>query len=562
VVGGILWALSTEAGVRIWSAYDAFTGKWLFNETNAPIFTGRTGDQEQSVLYYTPKGEYIRYVLNYNRNTKTGSLALWNNTRQNVGLELVDPGNGTGTNAYQWRPNGKSVNMINAYSWNVTINADLSGLSPPTIVGAIPGDIILGTSSVFSAFIAYGAGTPNPYTIWAISDKPETRGQLLWIKNYTAPENDVTRSFSLAPIDTVNRVFLMRDDETMSWLGYSLDTGDLLWGPLTGNTRAYSYFGSGLGAGPISWPANGSFYTQGYGGEIVSYDGKTGKINWLFNDTNSGDETAWGNYPIFIGAIADGKVYAFTNEHSPNYPLYKGESVYCINATTGQLIWKLLGMAGQSGGPGTSTMVEADGFLAYYNYYDNQIYAIGKGPSALTVSAPSTALPLGTSVLISGTVTDVSPGAKAKMQTGEFQIVPAVSDASQSAWMEYIYMQKPKPTNATGVPVNIAVIDSNGNFRNIGTTSSDTNGQFSFQWTPDIAGAYNIIATFPGSESYWPSSSGTQMVVSEAAQATTTPTTGTQQSLADLYFVPAIAIIIILIVIFGALTLLMLRRRP
>ena len=108
---------------------------------------GRTGDQEQSVLYYTPKGEYIRYVLNYNPNLKIGSLALWNNTRQNVGLELVDPGNGTGTNAYQWRPNGKSVNMSNAYSWNVTFSADLSGLVPPTIVGAIPDDIILGTSS-------------------------------------------------------------------------------------------------------------------------------------------------------------------------------------------------------------------------------------------------------------------------------------------------------------------------------------------------------------------------------------------------------------------------------
>lgn len=197
VVGGILWALDTVAGVRIWVGYDAFTGKWLFNETNVPIYTGAIGTVEQSVLFYTPKGEYIRYVLNYNRNTRTGTLALWNNTKQNVGLELVDPGGGTGTNAYQWRPNGKVVNMSNAYSWTVPITADLSGVAAPSIMGVIPGDIILGTSTVYNAFIGFGPGTPNPYTIWALSDKPESRGQLLWIKNYTAPTGDITRSFSL-----------------------------------------------------------------------------------------------------------------------------------------------------------------------------------------------------------------------------------------------------------------------------------------------------------------------------------------------------------------------------
>ena len=66
--------------------------------------------------------------------------------------------------------------------------------------------------------------------------------------------------------------------------------------------------------------------------------------------------------------------------------------------------------------------------------------------------------------------------------------VPAVSDASMSSWMEYVYMQKPKPTNATGVPVTLSVIDSNGNYRHIGTTTSDASGMFGFTWTPDISG--------------------------------------------------------------------------
>jgi len=551
VIPGMLWATSTEGGVRIWIAYDAFTGKWLFNETNVPIFIGPTGAQEASVLLYTPKGEYVRYVLNYNTTARSGWLALWNNTCQNVGLELVDPGGGTGTNAYQWRPNGKVVNMIKAYSWNVTISADLSGLAAPFIVSVVPGDIILGASSIFTEFIAYGAGTPNPYTLWAISDKPATRGQLLWIKNYTAPTGDITRSLPIVPVvDSVNRMFFMRDTETMSWLGYNLDDGSLLWGPLTGETRAFSYFASGLGGGPIGFPAYGNLYTQSYGGEILCYSAKNGTLLWKYNNTNSGDETAWGYYPTFIGAIADGKVYAFNNEHSPNYPLYKGERVRCINATTGKEIWTMMGWAGQTGGMGGSTMVEAEGFLTYYNYYDNQIYCIGKGPSATTVEAPMAAITAGDSVVIRGTVTDQSAGAKG---------TPAIADASMGQWMEYLYMQKPRPTNATGVEVTLDAVDPNGNWVHIGTTTSDTSGTFGYAWTtPNVPGKYTIIATFAGSESYWSSYAETYTAVSEAPAATPAPEKLVLPP-TETYIIGATIAIIIAIAIVG---ILILRKRP
>ena len=128
--------------------------------------------------------------------------------------------------------------------------------------------------------------------------------------------------------------------------------------------------------------------------------------------------------------------------------------------------------------------------------------------------------------------------------------------------MPYVYMQKPKPTNATGVPVTVDVIDANGNYRSIGTVTSDSSGAFSLQWTPDIPGKYTVIATFAGSESYWPSSSETSFAVDSAAP-TPTPTTVPAQSAADMYFVPAVAGIIVAIIIVGAvLALLMLRKRP
>jgi hypothetical protein len=444
---------------------------------------------------------------------------------------------GNTSEAYQWRPNGKTVDMSKAYSWNVTISADLTGNGNPLIHYVIPGDIIFGSSTTWAGFTT--TGTPNPYTLWAISDKPETRGQLLWKKDYPAPPGNITRNFgpyneiervlgySLGGqcVDPVNRVILMTDEETMQWLGYSLDTGELLWGPVGEGFRAYQYYGSGLGGGQIGFPAYGNLYTQGYGGEIHCYSTKDGRLLWKYNNTNSGEETPWGNYPTFITAIADGKIYAFNNEHSPNYPLYKNERVRCIDAYTGKELWTMMGWAGQSGGPGTPTGILAEGFLLYYNYYDNQVYCVGKGPSAVTVEAPLTAVAKGQSITIRGTVTDQSPGAKSIVKVGRLSLVPAVSDESMGAWMEYLYMQKPKPSNATGVPVELTAVAPDGSVINIGTATSDANGIYAYVWAPPNEGVYKIVATFKGSESYWGATAETAVGVVAAPAASPSPST-------------------------------------
>ncbi len=511
VVGGLLWQTSTAAGVTTWQAFDAYTGKWAFNETNIPRGTS----------VYTNKGEIVQYVLSYDTKTNTGWVALWNNTAEQVGLELST---GTSTNQWQWRPDGKSVDMSIAYSWNVTL-PNLAGNSAPAIVQVLPGDIILGRSSL----VAPGVGdkyTPDPFTLWAISDKDSNRGQLIWKQDYPAPSGNLTRRFITSwPIDPVNRVFVMSDVETMQFLGYSLDNGSLLWGPTTIPQRAYTYYGSGEGGGQRGAMAYGNLYVQGFGGELNCISTLNGSLLWKFNDTNSGIDTPWGLRPIFLSAITDGKVYAFNNEHSPNDPLYEGNSIYCIDAYTGAEIYKMLGWSGQTGGRGTSTAVLADGVLCYYNYYDNSIYAVGKGPSAITVDAPLTNIARGQSVTIRGTVTDVSAGAKQKIQDGLFNVVPAISDESQAAWMEYIYMQKPMPTDATGVTVKLTTLDPNGNTVDIATVTSDSSGLFYTNWTPQIEGSYKIIATFAGSNSYWGSTATTAMSVGPAPSASPIPTT-------------------------------------
>jgi hypothetical protein len=192
-----------------------------------------------------------------------------------------------------------------------------------------------------------------------------------------------------------------------------------------------------------------------------------------------------------------------------------------------------------------------------------QIYTVGKGPSAMTVSAPNDGVELGKSLVIRGTVTDISAGTKQAEQAARFPNgVPAMSDASMEAWMEYVYMQKPKPTNATGVPVTIDVMDSNGNYRNIGTATSDSSGMFTFSYKPDIAGNYKVVATFAGSESYWPTTSETSFVVDPAPAAPTTEPVQTQADNTGTYVTYAAISIIIAIAVAAALIVLLLRKRP
>jgi outer membrane protein assembly factor BamB len=538
VVGGLIWQV-VRSGT--WAGYDAFSGLWMYNLTNVPSGTE----------VYTDKGEIVIYQFNYANRW----MALWNYS------EAVATRNGpTDTNYGQWRPLRKVIDTSNAYSWNVTL-PDLPGSANPQIIYILPGDIIIGISSPVTTG-TYGMdyrGMTDPWTAWAISDKPESRGQLVWLKDYPPPPGDVGLTFG--PLDPINRVWTMAEAETFQWRGFSVDNGNQLWGPTNIEMRDTQYFSSGSGAGQRAVTAYGNIYTQGYGGEIFCIETTHGDLLWTYNDTYNGLQSPWGLLPILLGAIADGKVYAFNNEHSPNSPLYRGYMVHCINATTGEGIWKMDGWAGTIGGHGVSTCVLADGFFVYYNFYDNAVYSVGKGPSETEVAASPEVTMEGSSVLIKGTVMDISAGTKQSEQAARFPSgVPAVSDESMSDWMEYVYMQKPRPSNVTGVTVTIDVLDSNDNYRTIGTTTANADGFFSFDWKPDIPGKYTVYASFGGSESYWPSHAVTAFTVDPGAAATAEPTP-VPASAADLYFLPMSIGTIVAIIAIGIVLILMLRKR-
>jgi hypothetical protein len=211
-------------------------------------------------------------------------------------------------------------------------------------------------------------------------------------------------------------------------------------------------------------------------------------------------------------------------------------------------------------------MQMGDGKVVGLNYYDNELYCIGPGPSGTTVSAPQLVPALGSSVMITGTVTDQTPTGR---RNDNFQFdftlkgTPAISDESMGRWMDYMFQNQAKPTNATGVPVSLDAVDPNGNYIHIGTVTSDITGAYGCKFTPDIPGTYQIIASFAGSRSYGPSTAQTYLAIGEAS-ATPVPTavpfdaTTIQSTIMTYTIGAAVAIIIVIVIV----AILLLRKRP
>jgi hypothetical protein len=562
---GVFPPLLISTSGTTWMAYDADTGNWLFNATNVPPSASSFFSVSANAAAMGPQGEFITYVLNNNGNSTKPNwyIGEWNSTdiiyssAGGFGLSPVNSGiiDASGKNMYDWNVSASGLNAIT---------------SSPTTLVAYYGDVMLGYSGTIASGgspAAFGRYSEVPYTYYAINLNASrgALGSILWTNTVQPPAGNVT-VFS-AGSDPISRIFVESYKETRQWVAYSLDTGQKLWGPV-GNETNLDYYGNDFGGVPDAQLAYGNVYYSGFGGVIFCYDAKTGDLKWTYgnggagNSTSSGPYTGYGVYPTYITAIGNGIIYTETSEHTILNPIYKGALTRAINATDGTEIWTLSAYTG-GGGSSTSYAI-ADGFATFFNGYDNQIYVVGRGPSAITVEAPLAAITKGSSLIIQGSVTDTSAGTKQNQQAADFPNgVPVASDASMKDWMGYVYQQKPLPNNFKGVDATIDVLDSNGNYRNIGTTTTDATGRYSLQWTPDIPGKYTVIATFHGTNGYWGSYSETSFAVDLAAP-TTVPTNAPQTNLAtttDLMtyiLVSAIAIIIAIAIA----TVLMLRKRP
>ena len=518
-----------------WSMYDAMTGQWILDIANVTAGTLVMGEN----------GELLSYRVANDR------LTLWNSTKliQEAGARTLAF---SSYSAFEiWRPpQGLTIDWSLGNEWSVPVATNISG------VPFAP--YRLGISKVSDGIVLLTAidnSVPGRSQLgWRVDAGYSAEdGQLVWgpINRTLTPWTAV----SLGP--AAEGVYTEFTNQPMTWATYDIKTGKKLWGPSQPYNSSWGYYDIPNGKAVIGY---GNLYAWSINGEVYAYNLRTGAINWSWSTGNAGVDTPYGTWPLgtwpMQHILADGKLYVCAG-HDYTPPVFRGAKLYCLNATTGELIWDTLNFNV------ISSPAIADGIMLWFNGYDNQIYAYGRGPTKITINAPNIGVTTATPITITGRITDISAGTKQDLVATRFPNgLPCVSDESQDRFMESVYQQQPVPTNITGVTITLSVIDANGNNRMIGITTSNPDGTFAYTWTPDIPGDYTVTASFAGTGAYYPTQTSTAFYASEAP--TTPQPTSAQSNLvttSDLLLYTSIGVIVIIITIV-LVGLMIARRRP
>jgi hypothetical protein len=511
-----------------WYAFDPYTGLWDFTVANVPPGT-------------TVFDESTGWIYRVNLNWNTGEGYIWSMTDLIVrfGEEASNPGSwGPAGNNYARQGSGTrsagryetwDAAEVNETTGELTEDAQSAYIANFTFPNDLPGGggAIRATSfgnraqytDVWSGKIF---GLQFSYTdvkTWAISLESGQEGTLLFSKTWNAPADWESGQPQIA-YETTS----LTDGFAAIWSKWELqhyffstDDGSFMSGP-----TEPEYYMNMYGIVNLIW--DGKFYSTGPGGYVYCYDPETADTLWTYIADDPYQEYLFANqWWQNIRFIADGKLYLCHEEHSAIEPIPRGAPWLVLDATTGEEIARADGLfRGHHWG---GRAIIGDSIMVAYDTYDLRIYAVGKGPSATTVTASPKVATHGTSVIIEGTVTDVSPGT----EDTEIQLrfpygVPAVSDEDQSAWMLYVYKQIKSPDeasvrpDATGVTVKIEVVNPNNEYEMLGTTTSDVYGNWAYSFKPNVEGTYMIIATFEGSRAYYGSVATTYLTVDPAAE--------------------------------------------
>ncbi len=605
---GVTLPAGTTSVGSTWEMLDAFSGKAICKIANTtqplivngqpvlapgwfgmmmPVSTGASGTQFRDNIGSVC---YLNFVNLGNTTNPNYYMQIWNSTqavwwRPSYGVAypatLPDgttniPNTNTGDNAYWfWRPGSKNPGMsatdygaIYDGSYGFTMNISVASIGSGSVQSVVSDEYVV---------VAYGGQNDARGNIQGFvklySLEPGAWGQVTKNVNFNAPKasddypnatNGGGVSFGGVSVD--DDVFWFTEKVTGKMWMYSLTTGQQLWTYTEPNQ--FAFYGMSISV------HNGKAYTYGSYGVMDCFDATTGDILWNYTAPSIGNlETQGLEYTplslvFFIDNDATGRhlvyLHGSTGWAGETSPIRRDGSLICIDADSGEQIWRLTAYP-HTANNALSKVVISDNRMLYLDNHDNQIYCLGQGPSATTVSAPQLAPTLGSTVTITGTVTDQSSYGRRNVNGDlDFSLkgTPAISDASMDAWMEYLFHQRPKPTDATGVLVSLDTIDPNGNYVHIGNVTSDSSGNFGLAYTPEVPGTYQIIATFAGSNSYGSSSSTTYLTVEDTQAPTAAPPTAQSESVADMYLIPATAGIIIAIALATVVIVLALRKRP
>lgn len=528
-----------------WYALDALTGDLKYNMTNVPGGTNYRG----------PNGEILKYQIVNQGNSSNPDYRLlrWNSSyvvnKGKVGM------------AESWGSQVQGV-TYNATERGYDLNVSIPFYNQATT--SLPGNTTIQMAFVDDRVILASV-TATKVQMWALSLAKGHEGALLFNTQWTPPAEWLQGNITLSNIGQAGWAAWSQADmvgvyftkENLKHYAFSLEDGSFLW-----ETKPQIYADAWSDTvlanfGPDRVIAYNTLYSATVGGVVYAYDIETGELKWSYNATDPYHESYisnnWWIMPLFV---TDGKIYFGHLEHSALEPKPRGAPFFALDAETGDLVFRADGLFRQSRWGGRAII--GDSIIATQDTYDQRVYAIGKGPSSITVTAPDVGVPANTPVMIKGTVTDVSPGTKDSAITLRFPNgVPAVSEESMGDWMLYVYKQFERPTDATGVPVSIDATDPNGNYVHLGDVVSDASGRFHFEFTPTTEGEYVIYATFMGSNSYYGSFAQNEMTVMQA-QATPTQTP-IEMPPFEMYTIGTGIAVIVAVAIVG---LLLLRRRP
>jgi hypothetical protein len=546
-----LLGLPSSAGTT-WCAFDPFTGDFVYALYGLPSGT----------FDYGPRGEMLIYTID----TRNGWMTMWNST--NIPALYASTSYASMQWA-QWRPMGKIVNAtglagvtkegqpfiahttplgLNGYQWNVSIPTDLAGSA----------------RAVFSGDKVFGYQIDQTQvTSWTLNldDSKGAIGSVLYEKSWASVPSKWSAdnlTIGFGAVSNIDGVFTVNEKETRLRYGFSLETGDYLW--VISEPIAMLGHLTGGPPGENGYIVYGKLICGTMSGVIQAFDVTDGQLSWTYNAVDPYMQVLWSNnFPVGHLIACDGKIYIANLEHSVNQPLPRGGPFICLNATTGEEIWRADGLFRQTVWGGRAVI--GDSIIATMDTYDQRVYGIGKGPTATTVTASPKVTVHGSSVVVEGVVTDTSPGTEEYGLTARFPNgVPAVSDANMSAWMLYVYKQFERPADIMGVEVVVSVLDPNNNCYEVGRTTSDASGLYKLMFTPEVPGEYTVVASFAGSGAYYGSFAETAFGVEEAPAATPVPTP-TPPPMTDTYVLGVGAGAIIAIVAVGLLLFLMLRKR-
>jgi hypothetical protein len=558
----------------VWELLDGYTGNMIGRIANVSTTGTQFMDKIGSICYLNLANRGNATNPNWRMTIWNTTQAIWANTTNAFGLVY-----------WSWRPTGSGTHGTRTYGMGFDGGSQFAyslNVSCPAVQGSIrvivPDKYVIGGTT---GNITTNPGQNTAGNFWAVSLKPENAGTLLWNFTFTPPQglgDQAIQSYQYTGHDTAYQgmsepdgVFYYANSMLRARWVYSLDKdktgkdqGTLLWSTVDTPEDQWNFYGMSTSV------YRGRMYSYGYAGQLLAYNITTGHIDWNWSAPYMGlDETPYAHTPLSMGCIADGKLYLYTSEHSVTSPIRRDAKIYCVDAETGKLYWAL------SNWPSSAPII-SDGRIICYDILDGSIYCYGMGTSATTVSAPQTAPALGEFVTITGTVTDDTPTGRLNTnaagtsrynslnvpQAGDYDFVlrgtPAISDADQDAWMEYMFHQRSMPANAKGVEVTLDAIDPNNNYVHLGTVTSDSASNFGLSWQPEVPGTYQIIATFAGSAAYGPSYSTTYMTVGEAAPTPATPEPAAPLPPFEMYTLYATIAMIIAVAI---ATLLILRKK-